>query len=71
MNEEKVYYTPGCVVELRQKLTNKPTMLVKSVDKTSTGIAAPELLGITCEWFNTRQELQSARFSTKDLVHVE
>ena len=71
MNEDKIYYQPGEVVELRQDVSNKPTMVVKSVDKTTVGIKVPGLLGITCMWFNVKHELQTARFSTKDLQRVE
>ena len=71
MNNEKIYFQPGEVVELRQDIDNKPLMIIKSVDKSTDGTSAPGLLGITCIWFNTLMELQSARFSTKDLSHVD
>lgn len=66
MDDEKVYFHPGDVVQLRQDVTNRPTMIVKSKD-TIADDDAPRLLGITCMWFNTNMELQTARFSTKDL----
>ncbi len=67
------FYSPGDLVTLRQNLSNKPDMVVKSIDKVSGSTSAdkPKLLGITCSWFNTNHELQSARFSTKDLKHIE
>jgi hypothetical protein len=68
--DDKVYFQPGDTVELKQKVNNKPTMVVKSIDKVAKGNNAPELLGVTCMWFNNTRELQIARFSTKDLQHV-
>jgi len=67
--DDRVYFQPGDVVELKQDVEYKPQMIVKSIDKVAKGASAPELLGVTCIWFNTRLELQQARFSTKDLVH--
>lgn len=74
--EEKVFFTPGDVVTLKQNLPNKPIMMVKSVDKTSfrdekssLKESKPVLFGITCIWFTTTGELQEKRFNTKDLVH--
>lgn len=74
--EEKVFFTPGDVVTLKQDLPNKPIMMVKSVDKTSfrddkTSFkeSKPVLFGITCIWFTTTGEIQEKRFNTKDLVH--
>jgi len=69
--EDKIYFQPGDTVELKQDISNKPQMVVKSIDKMAKGSSAPELLGVTCVWFNANQELQSSRFSTKDLRHVE
>jgi len=63
-------FSPGDTVTLRQELDNKPVMVVKSVDRISDMHEKPRLLGITCQWFNKNQELQTARFSTKDLIHV-
>lgn len=68
--EEKVYFQPGDTVQLKQAVDNKPKMIVKSIDKVAKGASAPELLGVTCMWFNNSGELQTARFSTKDLNHV-
>jgi len=70
-DDEKVYFQPGDTVELKQNVDNKPKMIVKSIDKMARGSSAPELLGVTCMWFNIQYELQTARFSTKDLKHVQ
>jgi len=74
--EEKVFFTPGDVVTLKQNLPNKPIMMVKSVDKTSfrddrSTDSKPVLFGITCIWFTDSGEIQEKRFNTKDLVHYE
>ncbi len=75
--EDKVFFTPGDVVTLKQDLPNKPIMLVKTVDKTSFRDSdssfkdnKPILFGITCLWFTATQEIQEKRFNTKDLIHV-
>lgn len=65
---EQTFFSPGDTVILKQNLTNKPVMLVKTVDRLSDEHDKPKLLGITCVWFNTNHELQTARFSTKDLL---
>jgi len=69
-NEGAAYFAPGDVVVLKQELDNKPVMVVKTVDKMADASEKPRLVGITCQWFNTSKELQTARFSTKDLVKV-
>jgi uncharacterized protein YodC (DUF2158 family) len=69
--DDKVYFQPGDVVILKQAIDRKPKMIVKSIDKVAHGTNAPELLGVTCMWFNMHSELQQARFSTKDLQHAE
>ena len=70
-NAVNTFYSPGDTVTLKQDLTNKPIMMVKTIDRMSEVHEKPRLLGITCSWFNTNHELQTARFSTKDLVHYE
>ena len=70
MNEEKVFFTAGDVVTLRQDISNKPVMVVKTVDKVTPGHGEkPVLFGITCFWFTTTGEFQEKRFNTKDLIH--
>lgn len=64
-----LFFSPGEVVELRQDITNKPRMIVKTIDRVSSDHEKPKLLGVSCVWFNINQELQVARFSTKDLKH--
>jgi uncharacterized protein YodC (DUF2158 family) len=68
--KDELFFSPGDQVMLKQDLDNKPKMMVKSVDRLSELHEKPKLLGITCQWFNTNKELQTARFSTKDLIHI-
>lgn len=68
---DTLFFSPGDTVVLRQGITNKPVMLVKTIDRISDMHEKPKLLGVTCSWFNANQELQTARFSTKDLEHYD
>lgn len=70
--DQKVFFSPGDVVTLRQDIPNKPTMLVSRIERNimrhNTG---NELLkGIKCRWFTTEGKLQEAVFSTKDLILI-
>jgi len=71
--EERIYFTPGDVVLLKQDIPNKPSMVVKSIDKAEmrTAGAKPVFLGVTCFWFTDSMEFQLQRFNTKDLVHKD
>lgn len=71
MMEEKIFFTAGDEVELRQDVPNKPIMVVKSIDKVNPTGEKPMLFGITCFWFTTEGEYQEKRFNTKDLIHVQ
>ncbi len=76
MEINNVYFNPGDVVQLKQDIPNKPTMIVvkkitsifkhdqKKIDK------KPILIGIRCMWFTKDGALQEAIFSTKDLQFV-
>ena len=68
---ETLFFSPGDTVVLRQELSNKPVMVVKTIDRIAESQEKPRLLGVSCSWFNTNQELQTARFSTKDLIHFD
>jgi hypothetical protein len=72
--EEKVYFTPGDVVVIKQEVPNKPIMVVGSVDKAvvrSGEGSKTTLFGISCFWFTTEGAIQEHRFNTKDLIHHE
>lgn len=71
MDDDKVFFTAGEVVTLRQDIPNKPIMIVRSIDKVSAHAERPILFGITCLWFTTTGEAQEKRFNTKDLSKVD
>lgn len=72
---ENVYLNPGDVVQLKQDIPNKPTMLVV---KKETSLfkhdrkedRKPILIGIRCRWFTTSGQMQEAVFNTKDLILI-
>lgn len=70
--DEKVFFKPGDLVELKQNIPNKPTMIVvrveRSIMKDTDG--KDYLRGIRCRWYSTDQKLQEAVYSTKDLVKL-
>lgn len=73
--EDKIYFNAGDVVQLRQDIPNKPTMIVvrketslfkhDKVDDKHT-----ILKGIRCRWFTSTGELQESIFNTKDLIKL-
>lgn len=69
--EDKVFFTPGDVVQIRQDIPMKPEMVVSTVDKSTFKEGKSVLFGVTCFWFSTNLEIQEKRFNTKDLRHVE
>ena len=71
MLEERVFFTAGDVVELKQEILYKPIMIVKSVDKITPTGERPVLLGILCFWFTEDGTYQEKRFNTKDLIRKE
>ena len=72
MMEEKVFFTPGDIVTLKQEIDPCPKMVVKSIDKAAIrGGEKNMLFGVTCFWFTSKGEFQESRFNTKDLIHCE
>jgi uncharacterized protein YodC (DUF2158 family) len=70
--EEKVFFTPGDIVTLKQEINDVPKMIVKSIDKAAyRGGEKSMLFGVTCFWFTSVGEYQENRFNTKDLVHCD
>ena len=69
--EDKVYFMPGDLVQLRQKISNKPVMLVIRKETSMFRKEGEEILkGIRCRWFTTSGQLQEAVWNTKDLELV-
>lgn len=69
---EKVFFSSGDVVELKHNISNRPRMVVQSIDKLPLASGdRVALLGVTCIWFSSDQKLQKSRFSTKDIKKVK
>lgn len=73
IQEDKTYFVPGQIVEIRQDIPNKPRMIVvrkeSSIIKSKDG---KELLkGIKTRWFTKDGQLQEAVWNTKDLILIK
>lgn len=73
-DEDKVYFNAGDVVQLKQDIPNKPTMIVVKKetslfkhDSKRLEDKRPILKGIRCRWFTSTGELQESVWNTKDL----
>lgn len=74
LDEDKVYFNAGDVVQLKQDIPNKPTMIVVKKetslfkhDSKRLEDKRPILKGIRCRWFTSTGELQESVWNTKDL----
>ena len=74
LEEDKVYFNAGDVVQLKQDIPNKPTMIVVKKetslfkhDSKRLEDKRPILKGIRCRWFTSTGELQESVWNTKDL----
>lgn len=71
--ENKIYFMPGDLVQLRQEIPNKPVMLVVKKETyifKNKDDKEPYLKGIKCRWFTSEGQLQEAIFNTKDLIKL-
>lgn len=73
MNEDqKVFFQPGDLCQIRQNIPNKPIMMVYRVERSIMRNNGRDLLkGVKCRWFTENGQLQEAIFSTKDLILVD
>ena len=76
-DEDKVYFNAGDVVQLKQDIPNKPTMIVVKKetslfkhDSKRLEDKRPILKGIRCRWFTSTGELQESVWNTKDLIKL-
>ena len=74
IEQEKIFFIAGDIVEVRHDIENKPKMFVtdkvtKSI-KDKDGNVENVFLGLKCKWYDKNQVLHEAIFSTKDLKHV-
>lgn len=70
--EEKIFFQPGDIVQIKQNISNKPKMIVTRIEKSilKNNDGKDLLRGIRCRWFSQDQKLQEAVFSTKDLILI-
>jgi hypothetical protein len=73
--EDKVYYLPGDLCEIKHNLPNKPVMVVKKkltkmIRPGPVDVRKDFLQGIVCYWFTATGEYQENVFSTKDLKKI-
>lgn len=72
INEDKVFFKPGDLCELKQDLPNKQIMLVHRIERSIIRNNGNEYLkGVKCRWFTKDGLLQEAVFSTKDLKLIK
>jgi len=72
MEPQKVFFIPGDLVTIRQRLESKPIMIVKEkVAKMIREVDSSHFKGIRCFWFSSDLKYQEAIFNTKDLIHID
>lgn len=73
VSEEKIYFTPGDICQMKQDIPNKPTMVVTRIERSilKNNEGKDYLRGVRCRWYSTDQKLQEAVFSTKDLILIK
>lgn len=70
--DEKVFFQPGDMVQMKQDIPNKPIMVVNRIERSlmKNNEGKDYLRGVKCRWFSTDGKLQEAVFSTKDLIKL-
>ena len=74
ISEEKVFFSPGQLVKMKQELPNSPLMVVYRTERSimrNLNNGRDILKGCRCRWFTSDGHLQEAVFSTKDLILVK
>lgn len=72
IDDPKIFYKPGDIVELKQDIPNKPKMIVVRIERSLIKREDDKpLKGIRTRWFSTDGKLQEAIFSTKDLILID
>lgn len=71
--EEKVFFVPGMVVQLKQDIPNKPLMVVVRKETSMFKHESKDnvLKGIKCMWFTNNGDIREYTFNTKDLIIIE
>lgn len=71
--DDKIYFSPGDIVTLKQDIPNKPKMVVvrKEMSILRNKVSEDNVLkGIKCRWFAEGGFLQEATWNTKDLIKL-
>ena len=74
ISEEKIFFSPGQLVKMKQELPNSPLMVVYRIERSimrNLNNGRDILKGCRCRWFTSDGHLQEAVFSTKDLILVK
>ena len=71
-NDEKIYFSPGQIVKMKQNIPNSPLMVIHRIERSIIRNTNGKdfLKGCRCRWFTKDGYLQEATFSTKDLVLI-
>ena len=71
--EEKTFFSPGDIVQIRQPIPNAPKMLVVRIERSIMKGQEDKspLRGCKCRWFTKDGLLQEAIFNTKDLILIK
>ena len=70
--EEKIYFQPGDICQMKQDIPNKPKMVVVKIERSIIKSEGKDYLrGVKCRWFTNDGHLQEAVFSTKDLILIK
>lgn len=71
--DEKIFFSPGQLVKLKQSLPNAPLMMVYRVERSiMRNTNGKDILkGVKVRWFTEGGFIQEAIFSTKDLILVD
>lgn len=69
---DKIFFSPGDIVQMKQEIPNKPTMVVTKIERSliRKENTNPYLRGVKCRWFTDNGFIQEAVFSTKDLIKL-
>lgn len=69
--DEKTFFQPGDICQIKQDIPNKPKMMVIKIERSLLKKDEQSYLrGVKCRWFTISGQLQEAIFSTKDLIKL-
>lgn len=72
IDDDKTFFKPGDLVQIKQDIPNKPIMIVSRIERNIIRKEGHELLkGVKTRWFTKDGLLQEAVWSTKDLILIK